>query len=502
MKKSTMKLYSLMLTVLSTLTVLGVFLRPPDGWMPQITAAVERWTADPVYRYEPLVLPTPTQPRYVIRATLDEAAAVLRGEMTVTVPELRLDGMPFYLYSPSGAQMRVSDVTVNGEPVEAKVSAKQVTVPAVKSATPQTVSLRFETALPKRPTRTGAWQGVYTVSYWYPILAVERDGEWVPRPDPLGFGDPYLMDAGDYDVELDSPASFKWYTSGPRVSEAEKEGGRKTFKWTAENVRNFALVGGAAFQETQFATGTGTQVFVAVTDPAKLQQTAELARSAVKTFTEKVGMSPYPVLNVVELPKGTVYAHELPNLALFSQDLWGYEDPEHWIVHEVGHVWFYNSVGNYEVETPWLDEGLTDYIALVEQEMRLGPEHYRKTIAEAWERYRQNQTYTPYKKGTPSGVNDGISAAPYGSFATSQAHYYYNYLRPILMYHDIRQELGDDRFFLFLRQYYTKNVGQTATRANLERALADVNPDSVKRLNLWLDTPNGQLIEQIAGRFQ
>jgi hypothetical protein len=343
---------------------------------------------------------------------------------------------------------------------------------------------------------------VTTLAYWYPILAVERGGKWAARPDPLGFGDPYLTDIADYYVDLNTPSDLQWYASAPTVQTTPAQGGRVVRSYHAEKLRSFALVGGKGFQETHFQSGTGTTVTVATLSSTSMNRTVALAKSAVSTFSKMIGNDPHKVLSVLELPTGTIYAHELPNLALFSQDLWGYADPEHWIVHEIGHVWFYNTVGNYETETPWLDEGLADYLALIEMQTRLGDAAYNSNIRDSWNRFRQGYTYTPYRNGTPAGVTSGITATPYGSYANSYAHYYYNYLRPILMYHDLRQVLGNEKFFKFLRQYYTKNAQKTATRADLEQALTDVAPEGLQLLQVWLDLPNDKLIEGVKGRFQ
>lgn len=395
----------------------------------------------------------------------------------------------------------MQEVTLNGQPAQVTGTEKQVTVQAAKSEGPQTVAFKFQTKLPASPARTGTWKGVATVSYWYPILAVERDGAWMPRPDGLGFGDPYLMDLGTYSIEWTAPSGMQWFGTGQKSSEAPLADGRTVSTWWAEKVRNFAFVGGTGFHVAEFDTGTGTHVYVGSQDRTNLQRAYELARSAVGTYAAKIGTDPYPVLNVLELPQGTVYAHELPNMALFSRDLWTYKDAEHWITHEIAHAWFYNAVGNYEVETPWLDEGLADYLSLIEREARLGTDAYVAAVKEAWGRFRQNQTYSPYPAGTPSGAKNGETALPYGSYGSSQAHYYYSYLRPVLMYHDLRKALGDEKFFKFLRQYYVKNVERTATRTDLEQALEDIDPNAVPLLKLWLDTPNNDLIEQVEGRF-
>lgn len=495
--KRFLKLYSLMLTMLATLTILAVVLRPADGWVPLLRQQYTLYFGPQVLNLHPLAIPTPTEPAYEIKANFHGDSGLITGEMSVTVPELRLDGLPLYLYVP----MQVYGVKLNGTAVKAQVSEGQVLVQAKKSAAPQTVTLTFRTQLPKAPSRTGYWKGVATASYWYPIVGVERNGEWMKRPETLGFGDPYLMDLGNYRVELTTPGAFKWYSSGVQTGEQKLEDGRKVLTFQAKKVRNFAMVGGAGFAETTYRTEEGMSVTVASVAKADLGRAVELTRSAVKTYSERIGTNPYPVLSVLELPAGTIYAHELPNLALFAQDLWDYDDPEHWIVHEIAHAWFYNAVGNYEVETPWLDEGLADYAALLDMERREGLGAYQARINDAWKRFANNYTYSPYKYGTPNRVKTGKSAVPYGTYQTSQAQYYYTYQRMVLMYHDLRKLLGDEAFFKFLKQYYLKNAGRTATRADLEKALADIEPKAVGRMKMWLDTPNDELIEMVAGRF-
>ncbi|ASS73822.1 hypothetical protein CIG75_01760 [Tumebacillus algifaecis] len=496
-RKRFLKLYSVMLTLLATLAVLAVVLRPADGWTPILKQQYMLYFGAQVLHLHPLAAPTPTEPSYQIKARFDERTGKITGEMSVTVPELRLDGLPLYLYVP----MQVQDVKVNDAAVDVSATAQEVIVPAKKSTFPQTVTLSFVTQLPAAPSRTGWWRDVATASYWYPLVGVERDGEWMKRPQSLGFGDPYLMDLGNYEVEWQSGAALKWYTSGQLVSEQSLEDGQKLLRYRAQKVRNFALVGGAGFQETTYRTEKGLSVTVASVAAANLPRTLALTRSAVETYSEKVGTNPFPVLSVLELPPGTIYAHELPNLALFSEDLWGYDDPEHWIVHEIAHAWFYHAVGNYEVETPWLDEGLADYAALLDAERRDGAAAYQAKIDDAWKRFANQYTYSPYKYGTPNRVKTGKSAVPYGTYQTSQAHYYYSYQRPVLMYHDLRQRLGDEQFFKFLQQYYLKNVGRTATRSDLEQALTDIDPQAIAVLNLWLDTANDELIELVQDRF-
>jgi aminopeptidase N len=56
---------------------------------------------------------------------------------------------------------------------------------------------------------------------------------------------------------------------------------------------------------------------------------------------------------------------EYPGLIFISSNLWDSQNDilEHVIVHEVGHQWWYSMVGSNQVDEPWLDEGLTEYVS-------------------------------------------------------------------------------------------------------------------------------------------
>ena len=51
---------------------------------------------------------------------------------------------------------------------------------------------------------------------------------------------------------------------------------------------------------------------------------------------------------------------------------------------------------------------------------------FRHDVDRYTDRFRQKHTYSPYPAGTPSGAKNGETALPYGSYTSSQAHYYYS----------------------------------------------------------------------------
>ena len=88
------------------------------------------------------------------------------------------------------------------------------------------------------------------------------------------------------------------------------------------------------------------------------------AAQALTIYQKEFGAYPYRELDVVET--GTSAGGiEYPGLIAVASRL--YSDPkrqaffESATVHEVGHQWWYNVVGNDQVNHPWLDEALTQY---------------------------------------------------------------------------------------------------------------------------------------------
>ena len=88
------------------------------------------------------------------------------------------------------------------------------------------------------------------------------------------------------------------------------------------------------------------------------------AAEALTIYQREFGAYPYRELDIVETAT-TAGGIEYPGLVVVASRL--YSDPkrqtffESATVHEVAHQWWYNVVGNDQVNHPWLDEALTQY---------------------------------------------------------------------------------------------------------------------------------------------
>jgi aminopeptidase N len=111
--------------------------------------------------------------------------------------------------------------------------------------------------------------------------------------------------------------------------------------------------------------------------------------------------------------------------------------------HETAHQWFYGVVGNDPAMEPWLDEALATYSEL------LFYERYFPDSVDGWWQFRVDAYH-------PTGwVNDTIYN--HGSFRS-----YVNavYLRGAEFIRDLRNQIGEEAFFKFLKNYAGQSGGK------------------------------------------
>jgi hypothetical protein len=436
------------------------------------------------------------RPSYTIRAQLETSTHTIHGQADVWIPKLNTTHVTFYLYTEQNDPIRVTQVTWNNQPLKFVATNQILDVRLPKQENQATLHVTFDTPVLQGGYRYGEKDNVWTIGYWYPILGVRNtDGSWLIPPLSQGYGDPFLMDNADYDVTFTAPASFTWFTTGPNLT-SKTSNGSTTTEWKVDDVRNFAMVGSPRFIDHTLQLQSGTIVHIATLQETHYQQLQNITQQAIDTYQDRIGSFYYPQLSVIEMPSGTVFAHEYPGLALFSSDIWNWSSGEHWIAHEIAHGWWYDTVGDYKAETAWLDEGLAEYSSLLYVEHRYGKKAYDEKVQQLLQLWKTQESYLPNSSGFPIAVGSVTVDQPYSHFQNKAEYYYATYLRPTLMYAELRNKMGDSKFFEWLQQYYLKNSGKVATRNDLTQALQDVDASYVPLLNHWLDTPNQTLIQQ------
>jgi len=227
----------------------------------------------------------------------------------------------------------------------------------------------------------------YNGVHWYPIICVyDAKFKWTTDQH---LGREFYADFGTFDVELTFASNFIVEATGvlqnrnevlpdslrkkldianfknklleekPSVIIPYDSLQRKTWKYHADNVHNFAFTADPTYRIGEAYTKDGVQCIALVQEPhaAQWQQVADYTVKVVELFSKDFGQYAYPKMVVADARDGMEY----PMLTLCGGL---YPSNKSLIAHEVGHNWFYGMIGNNETYRAMLDEGFTQFITV------------------------------------------------------------------------------------------------------------------------------------------
>ena len=235
----------------------------------------------------------------------------------------------------------------------------------------------------------------FNVAQWYPQIATFDDVIGWDATPYLGDGEFYL-EYGDFDVSITLPAGHLVGATGilqnpgdvltPEaaarlaraaatdsivrvVTEAERAAGRATrtgnrltWRFHAENVRDFAFAASDRYlwDATRATIPGGRNVLIHSlyrSGAPHWDEAARFGQHSIDFFSDRLVPYAYPQATVAEGPIGGM---EYPML-VFIPRAREREDLYSVIAHELAHEWFPMMVGQDEASFAWMDEGLTTF---------------------------------------------------------------------------------------------------------------------------------------------
>jgi hypothetical protein len=425
----------------------------------------------------PTVIGVPTAdkvnpfPEYHLSLALDPATRRLSGQQEVTIPNhtgVELQEIVFRLYPnlpQYGGRMDTGPVSVDGQQGISARRAENTSLVIsldrpLAPETSVTVELTFEVDIPLEEadyTLFGYSQGVWSAPDAYPLLAVHDGSTWHEDIAP-SHGDAVFADAAMYDVTLTLPSTLTLATTGTVVSEILDADGQKIYRIVGGPLREFAWLASADYQVAETtAYGTGLRSYYLPGDEAAGQATLNIAAAALRSYEDAFGPYPFDEMIVAEAPL-LHHGMEFPGLNLIGVDLYREQraELENRIVHEIAHQWWYAQVGNDQVNTPWLDEGLAEYSMSF---------YYRQVFGEARANTLVNQRWlVPYQVAVENEY-DAVVNQPSSAF--SWEYEVIVYAKAALFFNALREELGDETFKAVLQEYVRQFRWKIATPDDL-----------------------------------
>jgi peptidase M1-like protein len=348
--------------------------------------------------------------------------------------------------------------------------------------------------------RMGRDGTLYELGQWYPRLVVYDDVRGWNHEPYIGGGEFYL-EYGRFDVALTVPADYIVGATGVLLNPAEvltatqrarlararsssapvaiitaeeagqaggraggqagrRSGGTRTWRFSADSVRDFAF--GAAPDFRWDASAYRTTLVHTLYRPSapEWEEANRMVRDAVEYYSEQWYPYPYPHITSIE---GPIEGMEYPMIT-FDPRAPSREERQWVLAHELGHQWMPMIVGSNERLYPWMDEGFNTFIDL--------------------------GNAARYFKGTPYG--DSIEVHPlhlYPDHAIAdreqplisrpvEGHdlFWTGYQKPALMMQTLRYEvLGKERFDYAFRQYLRAWAYKHPTPADFFRLMRDAS---------------------------
>ncbi|HUW90310.1 MAG TPA: M1 family metallopeptidase [Candidatus Nanopelagicaceae bacterium] len=436
--------------------------------------------------------------RYNLSVIMDEASSSIEGNLTVNFyndDSVNFTRIPFHIYL-SGMYydtrpglieiVNVTDLDNPNIAIPFEVYSNQqiMWVNLTANLEPQKrteFTIQFNATLPDGGIDRANSHGsddddsrIYKFASFYPIPCVYDSEDGWNTDSYLTTGDPFYFDMAYYNLFIDAPNGMIIAATGNL--EEKLENGATT--WYHFNpiypVREVTFSASRDFQiQSKISNGVNVSTYFLLKDDYLWNNSAlNHAEDALTLFNNTFGTYPYPTLNVVE--EYTAFGGmEYPNQVYISESIasWGYPLDverrllEKIIAHEACHQWWYNLVGNDEIDIGFLDEGLTCW----------STDYYGEYYHGDWEYFQ----YTRYIDEVRvyyanNGFSSKINQTIYECIATATDYYHVAYKKAPLVFEKLRHTLGLTDFLEGLKLYFERHQFEIVLLSDLQQAFEDV----------------------------
>jgi aminopeptidase N len=365
-----------------------------------------------------------------------------------------LDDVYFRLFpNATGGEAIVSGVKVGDQDVEAvyefEDSAVRVPLPdALQPGETVDIEMGFEVKVPLEMAGNYGllvyYDDVLALDGFYPVIPVYDDEGWNVEVPPAN-ADTSYYDASFYLVRVTAPADLVVVASGIEVGR-ESEGGEQVLTFAAGPARDFYIAASDRYVVVSDTVGETTINSYVLSDGKddRTELSLHAGVGALESFGTRFGTYPYTEFDIASTPM-LALGIEYPGVTGITLSLYEPDAEmvalEGTIVHEIGHQWFYNVVGNDQVDEPWLDEAVVQYVVGLYYADTYGAQAqqaWQDGLDQRWSRVG----YAEIPIGKPAESYEGRE---YGAIV---------YGRGPLFIAALAEEMGQDTFDAFLKDYY------------------------------------------------
>jgi aminopeptidase N len=400
---------------------------------------------------------------YTFQLTLSDDTDEILGETTVDIRFVQDNVSQFALDLASAANgkgMTVSDITSGGKPVHYTHSSDRL---VITLDAPPKAAERRQFVIHYRGIPAGGLRIIrnkYGERCFFSENWPDRARQWLPTIDH-----PY--DKATSEFIIIAPDHYQAVANGALVEETDLGNGTRLTHWK-ESVPIASwlnAIGVAQFATRYFGAFGGIPLETWVYHQDRNAGIAEFETpvwQAIEFYSQRVAPYPYEKLGNVEaagIQGGTEHASEI----FYGEDVLG----KSWwfrigVPHEIAHQWFGDSVTEKDWDDVWLSEGFATYFSL------MYVEHYegRDAFMEEMKRSREEVFATESNNPGLAVIHDDLSDM-------SKVLNWLVYIKGAWTLHMLRSQIGDDRFWAGIRDYYQRYSGSNASTDDFRKVMEE-----------------------------
>ncbi len=386
----------------------------------------------------------------------------------------------------------IEEVLVGNKGVNYEIGGENNTILAIdllKELQPNQkilIDIKYKVNLPPAYSRFGYGENTYNFGNWYPIAAIYDDRGWNLEPY-YKVGDPFYSEVSNYQVILKLPKDFKLATTGKiksRKNYKAKDIDYRGLIWEieAEAVRDFAWVTSRDFK-VKMGKADGINIEVYYFQGQQGNKALEVAQDGIKIFNNLFCPYPYEQFTVVACDF-FIGGMEYPNLVYIDYNRFSQSNIiilEYIIAHEIAHQWWYGIIGNDQINSPWIDEALTEYSTILYYREKYGEEaamNMLKTMI-IDEYVRGKKVLDIRKEGVGKSIDKFKSNMEYATIV---------YSKGAMMFYELEREVGRENFNKILKYYIENNRFKNVEEKNIKNIVKAVTgKDYQEFFDKWLE---------------
>jgi aminopeptidase N len=353
------------------------------------------------------------------------ATDVLTFRATADAEEFQLD---------LGEALDVESTTVDGAEVDHEHDGKDLVVSAPVEED-EIYELEVVYGGTPEPVEAPTTRVDFSTSGW----TITDTGEVWTMQEPYGAFTWYPVndqpaDKALYDFTIRVPAPWTGIANGELTSAEEVDGQKVTTFHADEPMSSYLTtiaIGDYASEQHETASGVPITLWVPKDKPHAVQR-VRFAREALEWCEEKLG--PYPFSTAGIVVTDSMSGMETQTMITLGDNDYVLAEPV--IVHELVHQWYGDQTSPTDWRDMWMNEGMAMYLEKVWESESGG-----RSLEAAMDEYAAADAILRAEHGPPGAYDPTM-------FGKGSVYYI-----PARMWHELRQQIGDDAFWEMVRAW-------------------------------------------------